>query len=160
MGGHERHVAGHAIVEQVEVLADRAPANTLGRHTIHRGEVVQQLFQFLGRGGGVGQAVHAHELGGHALPQLDLVLRIGEQDKVGMGVHVDEARADDTAANVDHPPGLDVGIPRTHDGDGVARDAHAATEPGLASAVYDSSVSQKRVKHGGPPKCVAGTCGR
>ena len=48
-----------------------------GRHPVHGGEVIQQLFQLLGRRRSVGQAVHAHQFGGHPLAQLDLVPGIG-----------------------------------------------------------------------------------
>ena len=82
VGSHEGDVAGDAIVEQVEVLSHRAPANASRRHPIDRGQVIQQLFQFLWRGRSVGEAVHSHQLGGYALPQLDLVLWIGEQHQV------------------------------------------------------------------------------
>ena len=58
-------------------------------------EVPQEVF--VGGEGGVGVAVDADEFSGDALTDLGVVLGLGEDDEARVGVHVDEAWADDLA---------------------------------------------------------------
>ena len=73
-----------------------------------------------------------------------------------MGVHINEAGADDAAAHVNDPAGLDTIVTGADDGHCVARYADAAAIPGLPGAVDDASVAQEQVEHGGPPSCCKG----
>ena len=68
-----------------------------------------------------------------------------------MGVHVDEAWADDAAAYVNDSPGLHVGFAGADDGYAIAADANAAAKPGLSRAVDDASVAQENIEHGALP---------
>ena len=78
------------------------------------------------------------------------MLRIGQQDEVGVGVHVDEAWADDAATDINHAAGLNIGLAGADDRHGVAGNADTAAKPGLAGAVDYSSIAQKQVEHASP----------
>ena len=99
-------VAGGVTIEQGEEVGDAAPADIRWR-PIDRRQIDQELLQGSGRGGSVRQAVHAEGLGGDSLPDLGLVVRIGEQLEVGMGVHINEAGANHVAAGVHGAPSID-----------------------------------------------------
>ena len=91
-------VHGDLIVEHGQVLGDGRPAAGEGWGAVQARVQLDEVQKVLVRGEGrIGIAVDSHELGGNALPDLGMVLRLGEDDETGVGVHVDEPGADHLA---------------------------------------------------------------
>ena len=168
-GGHPdggvRHevqdIAGGVAVKQGQKIGHAAPAG-VGRRAVDGRQIGQQLFQAPGRGGGVGQAVHPQRFGGDALPDFRFVGRLGEQLQVGMGVHINEAGADDIPAGVHGAGGGHAGHIAGDDPQAVAGHGHAAPVAGRASAVHNRSVGKQQVNHSvtlSPPAWPPGPAG-
>ena len=81
---------------------------------------------------------------GHALADLHIHIRFGEQGVVVMGVHVDEARGDDMAADVDRlaaPPVGEIADRRNP----VVTHRHVGAHARRAGAVDDRAAGQKQI---------------
>ena len=141
VGDEMEHVAGGVAVKQGQKVGDAAPAD-VRRLAVDRRQVDQELLQGSGCGWRIGQAVHAQGLGGHALADLGLVVRVGEQLEVGMGVHVDEAGANHVAAGVDGAAGIDRRRIARDDLDRVAGDGNTGPIAGGAGAVDHRAVGK------------------
>ena len=113
----------------------------------------------LGLEGRVGYAVDADQLGGDALADLGVVVRLAEDGEAGVGMEVDETRTHYVPGGVNHPAGVaaEVGVVAAVDGDGVAGDGDGGAEAGAAGAVDYLSVGDKEVNHGGHDS--GGGCG-
>ena len=135
------HVAGGVAIEQGEEVRDAAPAD-VRRFAIDRRQVHQELLQCPRGGGRVRQAVHAQRFGGYSLSDLGLMVGIGEQLQVGMGVHVNEAGADHVAAGVNGAAGVDGRSVARDDPDRVAGDSDAAAIAGGSGAVDHRAVGE------------------
>ena len=98
--------------------------------------------------GSVGVAVDTHELGGDALPDLGMVLGLGEDDEAGVGVHVDKTRADHLAGGVDDPGGLDMRVVSPEYDNGLTLNAHPGVEARVARTVDHQSVLDQDVQQG------------
>ena len=138
-------IAGGAAVKKRQVVGHAAPAD-IGRGAVDGGQIDEQLFQSARGGGGVGKAVHTQGFGGDALPDFGVVGRFGEQFEVGVGVHINEAGADDIIGGVHGAGGVDGGAGGVGGGgddlDGVAGDGDAGAVGGGAAAVDDGSVGE------------------
>ena len=97
--------------------------------------------------GCVGVAVNANQLGSDALPHLRMVLRLGQNDKSGVGVHVDKARRNDMLRGVDGARRFDPAQVAAKDTHRIALDADRSVEARVAGAVYDESVNNQQVQH-------------
>ena len=87
--------------EAVEVLGER---RVLERQTGGAGpEVVSEERGGAGQRRRDGEAAVAHDLGGHALPDLPFGARIQRQGEIRVRVNVDEAGRHDVAAGIDGP---------------------------------------------------------
>ena len=136
-----QHVARRVPLEQGQEVRHTAPAD-IRRLAVHRRQIDQQLLQAARRGRSVGQTIHAQRLGGNALPYLGLVGRLGEEFQVGMGVHIDEAGADDVSAGVDDAPGVHRRNVPGHHLNGIAGHGHAAAIAGRPRAVNHRAVGK------------------
>ena len=104
----------------------------------------------VGRKRGVGAAVDADDLGRHALPHLGLVAGLGEDDQAGVGVHVDEAGADDPPGRVERAVGLDAVEGAPEQPQPLALDPDRPVVARVAGAVDDEAARDQEVEHGGP----------
>jgi hypothetical protein len=85
----------------------------------------------------------ADDDGGDALADLRQHLRLGHDDLVVVGVHIDESRRDDPAAGVEHDGAILREIGADLD-DALARDAHVGIEARRAGAVDDRAAAEKQ----------------
>ena len=81
-----------------------------------------------------------------ALVELRLVGRIDEQLEVGVGVHVDEAGADEQPVGIDHS-GRGLGRKSSDRSDTAAGDADVGGEPRIAGPVDDPAAANQQVEH-------------
>src|SRR5262249_28937401 len=91
-----------------------------------------------------GFAGEAERLGGVALPDLRLVLRLGEDHQPGVRVHVDEPGTDHAPGGVDDAPGLDARRVAAQDADALVLDGDGAVEARGARAVDESPPRMSR----------------
>ena len=141
MGYEVEHIAGGVAVEESEEVGDAAPTY-VRRSAVDRRQVNEELLQGAGSGGRIGKAVHAQGLGSHTLADFGLVVWIGEQLQVGMGMHVDEAGADDVATGVDGAAGIHGRRVAADDMNGVAGDGNAGAVTGGSGAVDHRAVGK------------------
>lgn len=143
-------VDGDLVVEHGEVLGDGGPGVGEGWGAVEAGVELDEVPEVIvGGEGGVGVAVDAYEFGGDALADLGVVLGLGEDDEAGVGVHVDEAGADDFARGIDGVVGGGVGVVAAEDADLVTLDADCGVEAWVAGAVDDEAVLDEGIEHGG-----------
>jgi hypothetical protein len=98
----------------------------------------------------VGAAVDADDLGRDALPDLGLVPGLGEDDQAGMGVHVDEAGADDPPRRVERAVGLDAVAGAPEQPHPLSLDPDRAVVARVAGTVDDETARDQDVEHAGP----------
>ena len=88
-------------------------------------------------------AAVADDDGGDALADLRQHVRRREDDLIVVGVHVDESRRDDPAADVEHVGTFGRQIRADRD-DALAFDAHVGAEARRAAAVDDGAAAQQQ----------------
>ena len=98
----------------------------------------------------VGAAVDADDLGRDALADLGLVPGLGQDDQAGVGVHVDEARADDPPRRVERAVGLDAVEGAPEQPHPLALDPDRSVVARVAGAVDDEAARDQDVEHAGP----------
>jgi hypothetical protein len=98
------HVDGRTQPPQlVEILTERFPVQV--RCEADAAHPALHEAVLIGTDRRLRERAHADDFGRHALADLRLGGRAREVEEVGMRVHVDEARRDDAAGDVDHPIG-------------------------------------------------------
>src|SRR5260370_34756291 len=98
---------------------------------------------------GVRVAVDADDLGRHALVDLRLMPRFGQDHEAGVGVEVDEPWADDAPGGVNTPFGLGAGDVAAQAPHGVTVDAHGTWKPDVARPIDNLPAGDQYVEHGG-----------
>ena len=86
-------------------------------------------------------AVNADQLGRDALPYFRMMLRFGQDDESGVGVHIYEAGRHDMVGGVNRARCFDAAQVAAEDTHRIALDTHRAVEARIAGAVYDQSIS-------------------
>ena len=142
VGDEVKHVAGGVAVKQGEEIRDAAPAHAIGSGSVDGSQIDEELFQGPGRGWRVGQAVHPQRFRGYALADFGFVGRLGEELEVGMGVHINEAGADDIAGGVNGAAGVNGGYVAGHHLHGIAGYGNAGAVAGGAGAVNHRAVGK------------------
>ena len=136
--GEGRHIDDRATVEEIQVVGQGGPVAVEIRQPIPGGQLFGQDFPRLRCDRRQSQPVMSDHIGGHALIELALVSGIDQRLQIGMRVHVDETRADDTTIGLD---GLLRGgagqMPNRHDL--IAIDSDIRPKPGRSRAVNDAA---------------------
>src|SRR5262249_4156167 len=123
----------------VEIAAQRRPFDRLAPDRDAR----RREFVLIRAGG----AAFAQDLGSDALHDLAHRLAVFENREIRIRVHIDEARGDDEAADIDLAfTGLEIDLAER--GDLVPFHREVAVEPRVAGAVHDLPAAQHEIKGG------------
>lgn len=95
------NIHGRSLVDSRQVLADGSPLGLALGRPVPPSELDEQMHESVVGDGGVTETILTEDLQRHTLPHLGGVERVIDDGQVGVGVHVNEARADHEPRDVD-----------------------------------------------------------